>query len=365
MCISITSICYNGYVKKIVYLITKSNWGGAQKAVHDLATHPKIYNNYEVVVASGNDGELLEKISSKKIRTVNLKIKNNMNPFTAFKNLFDLYFYLDKEKPDIVHLHSSKISMFGAIAARLASVPLIIFTAHGWPHNEDRNIFTKTVLRLLMWMTVSLSHRTIAVSENVVQSLRAPSFIKKKMVVVYNGIQKGDYKQLPKLSDGDKNKKIKHIVSIGELNHNKAHDTVLRILPQIKNIQYHIIGEGSSRGKLEKLIREKKLEKRVTLYGHINNAKSLLPQYDAFLLPSRTEALGYVLLEALQAGIPVIARHVGGVPEIIRDLPYARLYKYDTDLMDILNEPLPTDFKWDDKRFDFEKMIDKTLFLYK
>jgi hypothetical protein len=49
----------------------------------------------------------------------------------------------------------------------------------------------------------------------------------------------------------------------------------------------------------------------------------------------------------------------------VRDLPYARLYKYDTDLMDILNEPLPTDFKWDDNRFDFEKMVEKTLFLYK
>ena len=353
-------------MKKVLYLITKSNWGGAQKAVHDLATHPKIQNNYEVIVASGNNGELLDRLASKKIKTHSLNIKNNLNPFTLFKNFFDLYRYIKDVDPDIIHLHSSKISLLGALAARAAKTPLVIFTAHGWPHNEDRNFLIKNILRLMMWLVVFLSHRTIAVSENVVESLHAPSFIKKKMTVIYNGIQKTDYKQLPKLSDGSSDdRKVKHIVSIGELNHNKAHDTVIKILPQIRNVHYHIIGDGQNKLKLEKLISQKDLSKRVTLYGHINNAKSLLPQYDAFLLPSRTEALGYVVLEALQAGLPVIARKVGGVPEILRNLPHSHLYKYDTDLIDILDQDFPKNISWDDSRFDFEKMIEKTLFLYK
>lgn len=351
--------------KAILYIITKSNWGGAQKAVFDLATHPKINKNYDVKVLSGNDGELLSKLFDHNISTDTINIANNLNPFSTLIALYRLYKYIKNESPDIVHLHSSKISMLGSVAARVAGVPLIIFTAHGWPHNESRNILVKLMLRIIMHGTVLFSHRTIAVSENIAATLGAPSFLKKKMTVIYNGIEKKVYSTLPKLSSGSHDgKTIKHIVSIGELNTNKAHDTVLNILPQIKGVHYHIIGEGKNRAKLENIIKTKNLESRVTLYGHKPNAKSLLSQYDLFLLPSRTEALGYVVLEALQAGLPVIARRVGGVPEILRDLPYARLYNHDTDLIGLLEEDLPSDFKWSDSRFDFEKMIDRTIYIY-
>jgi glycosyltransferase involved in cell wall biosynthesis len=196
--------------------------------------------------------------------------------------------------------------------------------------------------------------------------LKIPIFINKKITVIYNGIEKKVYNDLPKLSSGSHDgKTIRHIVSIGELNNNKAHDTVLKILPQVKGVHYHIIGEGKNRNKLENLIKSNDLSDRVTLYGHKPNAKSLLSQYDAFLLPSRTEALGYVVLEALQAGLPVIARRVGGVPEILRDLPYAKLYNHDTDLIGLLDEPLQTGFKWSDSRFDFDKMVERTIYIYK
>lgn len=353
-------------MNKILYIITKSNWGGAQKAVYDLATHPKIFHNHKVVVASGNDGELLEKLGQKNIQTHSLDIKNNLNIFSSLFDFYRLYKYIKKENPDIVHLHSSKIALMGSVAARLAGVPLVIFTAHGWPHNEDRNIFIRSVLRFLMIGTVFFSHRTIAVSESTVKTLGAPKFLKNKITVIYNGVVKKEIKRLPKLSSGvGQDKKIKHVVSVGELNDNKNHASVIRVLLQIKNVHYHIIGEGVGREKLEKLIEERNLTQRVTLYGHIENADKLLPQYDLFLLPSKTEALGYVVLEALQAGLPVVARKVGGVPEILKGLPYAKLYTYDTDLIDILSQDMSGDFVWEDTRFDFEKMIDKTLFLYK
>lgn len=350
----------------ILYIITKSNWGGAQKAVFDLATHPKINNQYKVKVLSGGNGELLEKLKTYNIKTDIINIKNNLNPFSTLNSFFKLYKYIKKESPEIVHLHSSKISMLGSVAARIAGVPLIIFTAHGWPHNEDRNIIIKIILRLIMWNTVLFSHKTIAVSENIASTLKAPKFLNKKILVIYNGIEKRTYTSLPKLSSGSpEDKKIRHIVSIGELNNNKAHDSVIKVLPQVKNVHYHIIGEGKNRQKLENLIQKNSLTNRVTLYGHKPNAKALLSQYDLFLLPSKTEALGYVVLEALQAGIPVIARNVGGVPEILRDLPYTKLYKHDTDLIGLLEEPILENFIWSDSRFDFEKMIERTLYLYK
>ena len=55
--------------QKLLLGITKANWGGAQKCVYDLATHPKIFYNYDVTVMSGNEGELIDKLNKKNIKT--------------------------------------------------------------------------------------------------------------------------------------------------------------------------------------------------------------------------------------------------------------------------------------------------------
>lgn len=346
---------------KLLFLITKSNWGGAQKYVYDLATSQAIRKKFNIKVASGNDGELLARLNEKHVETDVLALKNKANPFEAFFEFRRLVQFLKKERPTIVHINSSKMGLLGVLAARMTKVPHVVFTSHGWPFNEKRPFVQRAMFRTLMWITVYASDYAIAVSEQTKKSLRAPKWISKKMRIIYLGIQSEAPTVLPKLSQGST---TKHIISIGELNANKGHDTVLSILPYVENVHYHIIGEGVLRQKLEKIIENKGLSKSVTLYGHIPNASKLLPQYDVFLLPSRTEALGYVALEALQAGLPVIAREVGGVPEILRGLPYARLYKDDSELISILKEELPPAEGWTDERFSHEGLIKKTLFTY-
>jgi glycosyltransferase involved in cell wall biosynthesis len=90
----------------------------------------------------------------------------------------------------------------------------------------------------------------------------------------------------------------------------------------------------------------------------------MLSQYDAFLLPSRTEALPYVILEALRAEIPIIARNVGGIPEIVSGVNSAILYNNDNELIDILKNDLPVCSPWKDNRFSVDTMIRKTAFEY-
>ena len=90
----------------------------------------------------------------------------------------------------------------------------------------------------------------------------------------------------------------------------------------------------------------------------------MLPQYDLFLLPSRTEALPYVILEALQSGLPIIARRVGGVPEILQGISSAVIYDNDNELIDLLKKELPKPIVWNDSRFAIDNMIRKTAFEY-
>jgi glycosyltransferase involved in cell wall biosynthesis len=113
------------------------------------------------------------------------------------------------------------------------------------------------------------------------------------------------------------------IGTIAELHPNKRLDTLIRAFANLADVypdvNLMIMGGGQERVMLEELVRALDLDSRVRLRGHVENASAYLDALDIFVLPSRTEALGYVLLEAGLAGLPVVASDVGGIPEIIED----------------------------------------------
>lgn len=317
--------------KKILYLITKSNWGGAQRYVYDLATHlPK--NEYDVVVACGGSGELTERLFESKIRTVSISALNrDMNIAHEVVVFFSLITLLVHEQPDILHVNSSKIGGLGACAGRLMFVPHIVFTAHGWAFNENRPWFARKLIAFLHWLTIVFSHTTIVVSDALQKDIHHLPFIRHKMKVIRNGIKVPALKtrekarhylatkaELPSSSMNDL-----WVGTIAELHNNKGLEHALHAQVHIHEInssaRYLIIGEGEERDRLEQLIHTLGLEQHVFLIGSERDAASYLQAFDIFLLPSLTEALGFVLLEAGGAQLPVVASRVGGIPEIIID----------------------------------------------
>ncbi len=320
--------------KKVLYLITKSNFGGAQRYVFDLATG--IPNNvYEPVVALGGNGILKEKLDEAGIRTIVIdKLERDISLIKEFSVFFALIKLFKKEKPDIVHLNSSKIGGLGSLAGRVAGVPNIIFTGHGWAFNENRNSFSKIIIFMLYIFTIMASDRTIAVSEKTKRQIiyRAP-FLKKKMPVIYNGMDRINF--VPKddsrnhlysiLDNNNLDKNSIWVGSVGELHHIKGQSCLIEAFSGLKesqkvsNIKLLIVGEGEEREKLEKLITERRLNKEVFLVGRVEDARRFLRAFDIFVFPSFSEAMPYALIEAGFAGLPVIASKVGGIPEIIED----------------------------------------------
>ncbi len=318
---------------KILYVITKSNWGGAQKYVYDLATH--ISPLFETAVILGGDGPLEERLEEKGIRVISLPfLSRNINPFSDIKTFISLFKIFTSEHPDIVHLNSSKIGLIGALAAKKAKVPRIIFTAHGWAFNENRSWLAKKIFWFFHWITIILSHQTIAVSKAVKRDMKSAPFVKNKISVIQNGIEKISFKTEEEARDRLLPEKTYHslppktfwIGTISELHKNKGLEYAIRGVAKLKSLRpdfsfvFVIIGEGEERKYLEKLIKELRLEQVVFLAGYIENAPSLLSAFDIFLLSSTTEALAFVVLEAGMAKLPVVASGVGGVPEIIKDM---------------------------------------------
>jgi glycosyltransferase involved in cell wall biosynthesis len=294
---------------KILYLITKSNWGGAQRYVYDLATSFSA-KGLDCMVAFGGEGELYQRLQAKGVKTESLK--SMIRDISLTKE-----FLVAKEvyKPDILHLNSSKAAGLGALLGRMLDVPLIIVTMHGAPFREDRRFLEKKLIYLFTWLTCLCAHKVITVSKQDEADIGAMFFIKKKVTNVYLGIT---YEPLTREAPKERAMKI---VTVGDLTKNKGIIYGLRAVEILRQkgipCTYSIIGEGEDRKMLEEYIAMKKLEGVATLLGY-QDARSVLHNYDIYLMPSVKEGLPFVLLEAGKASLPVVATITGGIPEIIR-----------------------------------------------
>jgi glycosyltransferase involved in cell wall biosynthesis len=307
--------------KKILYLITKSNWGGAQKYVFDLATNlPK--GDFDVAVAAGGNGMLFEKLRDAGIRTISIpSLDRDLNFFSDLRIFFSLIKLLRTEKPDVIHINSSKMGGIGALAGRIAGVQKIIFTAHGWPFLEDRSLFQKKLITLASWLTAFFATDVIDITKTTFEQTQKWLLVGDKIKLIHNGINAENFKLVPNTKIRDSFPAGSIIVgTIGELHQNKAQWLLVEAMKGIenKNICLAIVGEGEKRKNLEKEIAGYGIGDRVKLFGFMDAREALL-NFDIFALPSKKEGLPYVILEAGLAGLPVIANDVGGIPDIIEN----------------------------------------------
>ncbi len=302
---------------KILYGITKSNFGGAQRYVFDLALEAKKLG-HDVVVMCGGEGGLVEKLKSAGIKVINLPYFGKKFSWLAdLRALFSIFKIVKAERPDVLHINSAKMGGAGIFVGRLLKVKKIIFTAHGWAFNENRNWISKLIIKKLSWLTVLSSHKTIAVSEAIKKEMHWP-FAKRKMVVIRNGIR--DFNLLDRDNARGKlqiNDEEVIVGTISELHHIKGLDFLLKAWSRINSGKLIIIGAGEEETNLRALAQELNLGERVDFKGFVDEARSLLKGFDIFTLTSRSEGLPYAILEAGSAELPIVASKVGGIPEVI------------------------------------------------
>lgn len=305
---------------KILYVVTTSDWGGAQRYVYDLATAlPK--EEYKVSVAYGGRGTLAERLAERGVATYAVpSLQRDISPCADLRALFGLRRHFRLHRPDIAHLNSTKAGGLGALAARCAGVPRIIFTVHGWPFEEQRNIFARAALWFFSWCTALLCHRVIVLSDYDLRATRRMPFVSAKTNRIYNGIGQIDF--LPRTHQENENAAPLRILTVAELTENKnlfaAIDAVALARTNGASIHYSIMGKGELKEQLRNHIARRRAAAFVTLLGFVPDARRRYRQFDLFFLPSKKEGLPYVLLEAGLAELAVVASDVGGIPEIIR-----------------------------------------------
>lgn len=315
-------------MKKVVFLITKSNWGGAQRYVYDLATNLD-KEKFTAHVIVGGEGELINRLQNAHIPITRIEsLGRDINIKKEWETYKQLWRILKIENPDVLHVNSSKARALGALIGRLQRTPRIIFTAHGWAFNEKRPWWQKLIIKFIHWITVLLSHRTIAVSSSIVRDMNWP-FASKKMKCIHPGRSIGPMytqkeareKLLEFFPQLQPYKNDRWIVCVAELHPVKGHDILIEafrtVIANHLQTRLVLIGNGQEKENLQQTIERGNLTESIFLLGNLSDAARFLPAFTISVLASYSEAYGYVIHESGLAGLPVVASKVGGIPDII------------------------------------------------
>ncbi|HUT22487.1 MAG TPA: glycosyltransferase [Candidatus Bipolaricaulota bacterium] len=276
--------------------------------------------------------------------------------------------------------HKTKILFCLSLTEKILITPMAKLLGYKVIWQEHVSIerwLTKNPYRFLYQWWSRLA-TVVCVSEFVKKELEK---IKVKNVkVIYNGIdlskkffQEDIYQNLADKNYSDFEKKHFNVCSISRLSHEKNLGLLIKAIGELKteipDIHLTIIGEGPSRQDLEGLIDILKIKDSVVLFGFQENVYEWLEDFDLFVLPSKKEAFGIAILEAMLAKVPVIAANVGGLPEIIKNNENGLLFETDNvqdlkqAILKLYNNPdLAKKFKAAGletaRNFSMEKMID-------
>lgn len=339
----------------VMHLITQAEFGGAQKYVFEIATG--LAHKYTFVVGAGEitkSSELLMRLVSEQIYTLKLRhVTREINPIRDFFGLVQITRCIVKLQPDIIHLHTSKMSILGSCACRLASYwlrmrhvrysPQCVYTAHGWVFNEALSSWRKKMYIFLERYTAQFKNKIIVLSRadrnvGLFHFIGTPDTYS----IIHNGVTIPESKLFSAKEARIALIRILHaqgfpeiqmhanefwIGAVANLYENKGLDVLITAMSEVIltlndtkldiPVRLFIIGEGVMEQKLRTLISEKKLNNVIFLTGAIQDAWQYMAAFDLSVLPSRKEGFPYALLEAMSAGVPVIATNVGAIPECI------------------------------------------------
>lgn len=301
---------------KILFIITKTEAGGAQTHVYQMATALR-ERGHEARIMSRPGGWLEQVAREEQIGFCpNPHLTNEFNPLRDIRAGIAIGASVRTFKPDIVSCHSSKAGIIARLAIR-GRVPTI-FTAHGWGFAERGFLASRFVYipceKLAAWYTRKL----ICVSQYLYDVARehhiAPA---SRLVVIHNGVEPVPERPEKQL-DG-----IVRILFVGRLVSQKDPETLLQAyasLPDAVRLKtrLRIIGDGDKKPALESFVKTHGLAGRVEMLGAVERRAVLeeLLASDIFVLTTHYEGLPRTAIEAMHAGLPIVASDVWGVREL-------------------------------------------------
>lgn len=290
--------------------------GGASVHVLDLASGAQ-KAGHEVIVLVGGKGVFVTRANKKNLPVVSLRfLVRNINPFKDAFAFFELRKHIKAIEPDLIHLHSSKVGILGRLVAKSLGIP-VIFTAHGWAFTEGVSVGRRKVYKAVERAMALLASRIITVSDYDRKIALSSEVGSERLIcTVHNGIPALDLD----------NSICQDVVSpkmimVARFDEQKDQVGLVRALALLRDIPWTLefVGDGPSIVNTKQLVKEFRLGGRISFSGACDDIPNRLNSSQIFLLITNWEGFPLTILEAMRAGLPVIASDVGGVGEAVQD----------------------------------------------
>ncbi|MFN3326197.1 MAG: glycosyltransferase family 4 protein [Bryobacteraceae bacterium] len=300
---------------KIAYVITRADAvGGASIHVRDLA-RAMIERGHEVLVLIGGEGPVTKQLTRAGVPFRSLRrLQRAISPLSDLLALRELKSGLSAFQPDLVSLHTAKAGWLGRSACHALGLPAI-YTPHGWTIGDRISrvqglVYTAAERIAARWaraiVCVSESERRLALEKRIA--------VAGKLHVIHNGVR--DVAPELRARPGA------HppcLISVARFEAPKDHATLLQALASLASLDWQLVlvGDGPLESQLRGLAATLGVASRVRFAGYHPDPAALLAEAQVFVLSSRSEGFPRSILEAMRAGLPVVASNVGGVSEAV------------------------------------------------
>jgi glycosyltransferase involved in cell wall biosynthesis len=361
-----------------VYVVTRSDAvGGASIHVRDMARW-MLEKGDRATVLTGGEGPVTDLLRAARIPFRSLRwLAREVRPDRDVRAYFELRSSLDELRPDLVSVHTAKAGWLGRLACRSLGIP-VVYTPHGWAIGTRLSategwLYTHAERVAAKWCQaiVCVSEYEMQIAVNKMVSDR------NRLHVIHNGV--ADIAPSLRADPGCSN--WVRFVSVARFERPKDHATLLRALAGLgsfrdPNVELTLIGDGPGESAARRLAFQLGIAEHVRFHGYEADPAHVLAEAHGFVLSSRSEGFPRSILEAMRAGLPVIASDVGGVREAVDDgktgllVPAGSASDLTVALRLLVGDPARrrcmgcAGRRRYEERFSFERMAEKTAALY-
>ncbi len=256
-------------------------------------------------------------------------LQREIAPLADLRALIALVRLMRQQRPHIVHTHTAKAGFLGRLAAYLTGVPVIVHTFHG---HVFRGYFGAAKTRLFIWLerrAARASDMILTISDRLREDLIAYRIAPPERIrVVPLGLKLLPLSDLEALRGGLRREMgfstdAPLVGIIGRLVPVKNHELFLaaarRVAEAMPDARFLIVGDGERRAELEHMTRQFGLADVVRFTGWRRDLPAIYADLDVLVISSHNEGTPVSIIEAMAAGVPVVATAVGGVPDLLRD----------------------------------------------
>ena len=307
---------------RVLYLVDTLNVGGTESQLVQVALRLHSTSHHVTVGCLRAEGPLLEVLKGAGIPVVEFRKEKTLVSLNGAYQLLRLAIFLRRKRFHVFHAHDLWANLLGVPAARLARTPIIISSRRYLADLEWYRPWRNKVIRMIYRLSTHVAVNSTAVRDLLVERDGLPL---EKVRVLYNGVDIDRFARARRnrvgLLPGVRHRSKLIAVVANMYGRVKGHASLIaaarNVCRDVPDAMFVLIGDGQERPTLEQRVREAGLSTNCLFLGSRKDVPELLACCDLSVLPSEAEAMPNSVLEAMAAGLPVVATSVGGIREII------------------------------------------------